>query len=347
MINMKPWNLLLLAKRSRSKGVEAEELKGRKKTVMGGAATLFVLALITLVVAPPASAAGEKGTSKTEVKMSRETLFDTGKVKINYLDYGNASKEPLVMLHGGAWCWQEYLSLIPSLARRWHPYALDLRGNGRSGWVPGEYRLENFTQDTLAFVRQFKTPVVLVGHSLGGAVALMVAARSPENVKAVVIEDTPVSLEVYKGVVDSGREMYGMWLELKRSVQSEQELSLALADQYKGYPAVTSQWMLFFARCLWLLDPSFFDNLRYDFDAFIKGYDKQLLAKIKCPVLFIRGETELGAVMTDEEISWLKNNFSNVSYSHIRGVGHLLHMQDQGQTPVLTEMLKFLDAIPK
>ena len=65
--------------------------------------------------------------------MAQEKFFDTGKVKINYVDYGSASGEPLVMLHGGAWCWQEYLSLIPSLFQRWYVYAMDLRGNGRSG----------------------------------------------------------------------------------------------------------------------------------------------------------------------------------------------------------------------
>ncbi|HJV66618.1 MAG TPA: alpha/beta hydrolase [Geomonas sp.] len=286
-------------------------------------------------------------SKKAEVNLPREKFLDTGKVKINYLDYGNASSEPLVMLHGGAWCWEEYLSLIPFLAQRWHPYALDSRGNGRSGWVPGQYRLEDFTEDTVAFVRQFKTTVVLVGHSLGGAVALMVAARCPDKVKALVIEDTPPTIENYRRVVASGREMYGTWLKLKGSVQSEQELSLALADTYKDYPGVTSQWFMFFARCLWQLDPTYFDALRNDFDSFIKGYDNQLLARIRCPVLFIRGETELGAVMTDEEVSWLKRNFSKVSYTHITGVGHLLHMQEGGQAQVLKAMLEFLERVPK
>ena len=63
--------------------------------------------------------------------------------------------------------------------------------------------------------------------------------------------------------------------------------------------------------------------------------------------MFIRGETKLGAVMTDDEVSWLKQNFSNVNYAQIDGVGHLLHLQDQGQTPVLTEMMTFLEQIPK
>jgi pimeloyl-ACP methyl ester carboxylesterase len=103
---------------------------------------------------------------------------------------------------------------------------------------------------------------------------------------------------------------------------------------------------LFFAGCLWQLDPTFFNVLLHDFEGFIKGYDyKELLAKIHCPVLFLRGDTKLGAVMPDEEISWLRQNFSNASCVIIDKVGHLLHLQDEGQTPVLTAMMAFLDRL--
>jgi len=280
--------------------------------------------------------------------MPQEKFFYTGKVKINYLDNGSNSVEPLVMLHGGAWCWQEYLSLIPSLSQRWHVYAMDLRGNGRSGWVAEQYRLEDFTEDTVEFIRQLDAPAVLVGHSLGGVIALMAAARSPEKVKALILEDPVLTLDNYKRIIESSRGMYGLWLDLKRSAQSEKALSLALADSYKDYPGITSAWILFFAGCLWQLDPTYFNALLYDFNGFTRGYDyKQILAKIKCPILFIRGETRLGAVMTDDEISWLKQNCSNVHYAQINSVGHLLHLEDQGQTPVLTEMTTFLERIPK
>ncbi len=60
--------------------------------------------------------------------MLQEKTFAAGATNVNYLDYGPSSAAPLVMLHGGAWRWQEYLSLIPSLGQRWHIYALDLRG---------------------------------------------------------------------------------------------------------------------------------------------------------------------------------------------------------------------------
>lgn len=278
--------------------------------------------------------------------MPRESIFNARVVKLNYLDHGSASGKPLVMLHGGAWRWQEYLSLIPSLGRRWHIYALDLRGNGRSGWVPGKYRLEDFAEDNAEFVRRLTAPAVLVGHSIGGVIALMVAARCPDKVKALIIEDAVLTLENYKRIIESSQDMFGLWLRLKKSAQSEQALSLALAEAYKDYPGITSGWILFFAGCLWQLDPTFFNVLLHDFESFTKGYDyKQILAKIDCPVLFLRGEPKLGAVMTDDELSWLRQNFSNVQFALIDGVGHLLHLQDQGQTPVLNAMTAFLDRI--
>lgn len=278
--------------------------------------------------------------------MPTEKTFDAKSVRLNYLDYGSSSGPPLVMLHGGAWRWQEYLSLIPTLGRRWHVYALDLRGNGRSGWVPGRYRLQDFADDNAQFVSRLNAPAALVGHSIGGVIALMVAARCPDKVKALVIEDSPPSLDNYWEIVDSSRDMFALWLSLKRSAQSEQELSLALADAYKDYPGTTSQWTLFFAGCLWALDPTYFDSLLRDFDRFVEGYDsRSILAKINCPVLFLRGETRLGAVMTDDEISWLQTNFSNVQCTMVDGVGHLLHLQEAGQAPVLAAMEAFLERV--
>ena len=277
--------------------------------------------------------------------MLQEKTFDTGHVKLNYIDCGAGSAAPLVMLHGGAWCWQEFLSLIPRLSQERRVCALDLRGNGRSGWAES-YRLQDFAEDTAEFVRHLDEPLVLLGHSVGGVAALMAAARHPERVKALVIEDVPFTIDNYKLVVGSCREMFKVWLELKASAQSEQELSWALAYQYKNYPGVTSAWILFFAGCLWRLDPAFFNALLYDFDGFVSGYDAEtILGKIRCPVLMIRGEKGLGAVMTDDEVAWLKENFVNVTCAEIKGVGHLLHLQDQGQEPVLRQITAFLAAI--
>jgi len=176
-------------------------------------------------------------------------------------------------LHGGAWRWQEYLSLIPSLGQQWHIYALDLRGNGRSGWMPNKYRLQDFAKDNSDFVRRLKAPAVIVGHSIGGVVALMLAARHPEQMKGLIIEDAPLTLGNYKRIIESSQEMFSGWLDLKSSAQSEQELTLLLADAFKDYPGVTSASIMFFAGGLWQLDPTFFNVLLHDFNGFTSGYD--------------------------------------------------------------------------
>lgn len=275
-----------------------------------------------------------------------EKQFSASAVKLNYVEHGSPSAAPLVMLHGGAWRWQEYLSLIPSLGRAWHTYAVDLRGNGRSGWVPGRYRLADFADDNAEFVERLNAPAVLAGHSIGGVVALMVAARRPDRVRGLIIEDVPLTREGYRTVVDSSRAMFGLWLQLKRAARSEQDLAFALAEAYRDSPAVTSPLILFFAGCLWQLDPGFFDNLLGDFEGFYAGYEaKQTLSRLACPILFLRGESRLGAVMTDDEIGWLERNCDHAHCVSIKGVGHLLHLETPGQTPVLTAMSAFLDRI--
>ena len=276
--------------------------------------------------------------------MFSEKTFDAGKVGLNYMDYGSPQGKPVVILHGGAWCWQEFLSLIPELSEGRHIYALDLRGNGRSGWVSGQYRLNDFTCDTERFVKHLDRPCVLIGHSIGGVVALMTEERLPESVSALIIEDSPLTLDNYKTVIDSSRDMFRLWLELKKSARSSGELKVMLAESYRNLPGVTDDWVRFFAGCLWQLDPTFFDALLFDFDGFTAGYDyKRILSKLRCSILFIRGEKDLGAVMTDDEVAWVTANCPNATCRSITGVGHLLHLQDAGLQPVLKEMKTFLE----
>lgn len=140
--------------------------------------------------------------------------------------------------------------------------------------------------------------------------------------------------------------MFRLWLNLKKAAKSETELALSLTQNYMHYDQITSQWITFFAGCLWRLDPAFFDTLLNDFDTFARGYDyRQILSQINCPILFITGDPALGSVMTQDEMSYLSKGMDNVRTVRIHGVGHLLHLQDLGQKPVLKEIMTFLGRI--
>src|SRR5690554_5537520 len=80
-----------------------------------------------------------------------EQQFDTGSVKLNYVE-ASENGLPLVLLHGATAYWQEMLPIIPALAERWHVYALDHRGHGKSGRAAGRYELTDYVADTIAFL---------------------------------------------------------------------------------------------------------------------------------------------------------------------------------------------------
>ena len=83
--------------------------------------------------------------------MLKERTFDANGVAINYAE-GPPSGPPLVLLHGGGDRWQHFLPILPSLVMRWQVYALDLRGHGKSGRVPGQYRPEHRVPSSARYV---------------------------------------------------------------------------------------------------------------------------------------------------------------------------------------------------
>jgi pimeloyl-ACP methyl ester carboxylesterase len=136
----------------------------------------------------------------------QESSFDTGSVTINYA-IGATSEPPLVLVHGGSARWQNFESILPELAAHWQIYAPDLRGHGKSGWAPEQYRLQDYTADLIAWLEQCITePAHIFGHSLGGMIALMVAAQAPEAVRSLVVGDAPLSGTAWQAILEADRE---------------------------------------------------------------------------------------------------------------------------------------------
>ncbi|MFE9664192.1 alpha/beta fold hydrolase [Streptomyces sp. NPDC005955] len=113
-------------------------------------------------------------------------------VKLAYRVAGPEDAPPLVLLPAlgeTAGDWEPVASLL-ALHRR--VYALDLRGHGRSDW-PGEYAVDRMRADVRGFLDGLGLHRVdLIGHSLGGIVAYLVAADRPARVHRLVLEDVPV-----------------------------------------------------------------------------------------------------------------------------------------------------------
>jgi len=105
---------------------------------------------------------------------------------------------PVLLAHGFSNDRQVWSDVAASLPGRFQPIAVDLRGHGDSDWsVECRYALEHHAADLEAALVAFgarATPAAVVGHSLGGNAATLLAASRPDLVRALVLVDTGPSL---------------------------------------------------------------------------------------------------------------------------------------------------------
>lgn len=114
--------------------------------------------------------------------------FISQRLRLNYVDWGNADAPPLLLVHGGrdharSWDW-----VAEELRHDWHIIAPDLRGHGDSAWSPdGNYEMSAFVYDLAQLVHQLNlAPVTMIAHSMGGNIATRYAGIYPENVRKLV-----------------------------------------------------------------------------------------------------------------------------------------------------------------
>lgn len=106
-------------------------------------------------------------------------------------DVRGQGKVAVVLLH----CWacdrSFWKEQVEPLSRRWRVVTVDLGGHGASGSDRGRWTVSGLGGDVLAVVLALKLErVVLVGHSMGGPVALDAARRMPGRVAGIVVVDS-------------------------------------------------------------------------------------------------------------------------------------------------------------
>jgi 2-succinyl-6-hydroxy-2,4-cyclohexadiene-1-carboxylate synthase len=113
-------------------------------------------------------------------------------IEIAYEDRGEGAR-PLLLVHGFTGFRQDFATQLGALAAHGRVLAPDLRGHGESaktGDAAG-YTLAQLTDDLLAFLDALAVERCdLLGHSMGGMLALRAALRAPERVASLVLMDT-------------------------------------------------------------------------------------------------------------------------------------------------------------
>jgi pimeloyl-ACP methyl ester carboxylesterase len=128
----------------------------------------------------------------TSVTEPESRFFESARLRIHYVAWGDDSKPPLVLVHGGRDHARSWDFVAAHLLDRFAVYAIDLRGHGDSEWSKGHaYQLSHHVADLAKLVNTVGRGrrVDVIGHSLGGRIMIDYACAFPERVgKLVSIE---------------------------------------------------------------------------------------------------------------------------------------------------------------
>jgi len=280
-----------------------------------------------------------------------EKSFDIGEVVLNYAD-GPDHGPPILLLHGFGEMWQSFVPIISTLSLRWHVYALDHRGHGKSGRTQGRYRLRDYMSDVQTFTKEIvKEPVIIFGHSMSGMVAFMVAASHPERVRGLIIGDTPVEcikipedvriwFENVQRIAERGDSVWA-------SYKSARESGASLLPYELGGDLGDPTFDLYNIKTWGLLDPdacTLWIEMGDDEDAFqsmFEGYDASIFSEIVCPVLYLQSGSEL-LDRSEERLENLKV-IPDVVIAPFESLEHDLHLLKP--EPVLRAITYFLESL--
>ena len=279
-----------------------------------------------------------------------EKRFDTGEVVLNYAE-GPDNGPPILLIHGITGNWRGFLPIMPSLTMRWHVFAMDLRGHGKSEHKTSHYTLKDYVRDINSFIENvINQPIILFGHSLGGMIATMHAANNP-NITAVVIGDSPPNYD--HSLSDDISERMSYWRQAKRIANTGttvSEIMQTLKDEVVmwGNVPIEDPILLRHMAINWSrMDPDILTKMIESKEANMEmfgGYDTGLLfPKLKCPVLLLRGNPKLGGSIMDNKVKKAKELIPDLTYVYVPDIGHALF--PVGAEPVLSKLTIFLESL--
>ncbi|HEY8597073.1 MAG TPA: alpha/beta hydrolase [Thermomicrobiales bacterium] len=257
--------------------------------------------------------------------MFRERRLSVGTVDLNCAIAAEAGP-PLLLLHGVTGRWQTWLSVMPSLALRWQLYALDLRGHGASGHKSAAYRINDYADDVAAVLqREIGAPTVLVGHSLGAIIATAVAARVPDRVRAVVLEDPPLAAFRHERLRE--RPEHAGFVALRDLASEKRTPDDLLTILSARRPELDRAGVRAWATAIGALDPDVLTMIVEDRAK--AGYDQDdCLRRIGAPTLLLQGEPSLGGALADEDARRAVGLLVGGTYVKLPHVGHGIHTAD-------------------
>lgn len=285
-----------------------------------------------------------------------------GGAAVNYAE-GPDNGPALLLVHGQGMEWEDYASVLPELAGRYHVLAVDCFGHGESEHDPALYSLVANGDALIAFAGQaIGDDYIVSGHSSGGILAAYVAANDPDHVIACVLEDPPLfrvtpeeaqegagtfawhdgytvahaflhqdEVGGYAAWYAAHSYLFGLFGGLRGMLAEQTAVWCA------GHPGehVVNAWVpRAWTRGMYFMDdydPRFGEAF-YD-GSWMAGIDQEeILRSIECPTVYLKASTNYGeddvlyAATTDDDAARIQSAIPSCETIEIKS-GHDMHVE--------------------
>ncbi len=253
-------------------------------------------------------------------------------MQLFYREYGDRGKQVIIILHGLFGISDNWASYARRIAMEdFHVFVVDQRNHGQSP------KSENFnylalTDDLFDFIDDHEiVDPILIGHSMGGKVAMRFALENPHLVKKLVVVD--ISLKAY-----GPRDHHKKIIEAMRSVdfsvvKSRQDVEAQITT---GIPDLRIRQ--FIMKNLHRIEKDNFewrihlDGLEENIDEMFDAIDT--IIKYEKPTLFIKGGASDYILL--EDFDAIRYNFPNAEIITIEGASHWVHVEAMERFYLLT-----------
>ena len=242
-------------------------------------------------------------------------------IKIHYYRTGG-DKPPIVLAHGitdNGLCW---IPLAEVLAENYDVVMFDARGHGLSETNPPDFTIQSHAADLAGLIEKLdlEQPVI-IGHSMGAGNTAQAAAAYPDLARAIILEDPPWGIEAPNANREAALDDWRAGIVEQKS-QTLAEIINTGKEQNPRWAMVNwGAW----AEAKHQVNPDVLNWGRSK--TFFTGW-QEFVSQIKCPILLITGDPELGAIVKPEIAQTVVDLSDRVEVAHIDGVGHSIRRED-------------------
>ncbi|TWF77890.1 pimeloyl-ACP methyl ester carboxylesterase [Pseudonocardia hierapolitana] len=227
-------------------------------------------------------------------------------------EFGGAGT-PILLLHGLMGRASTWWAVAEWLACRGRVVGVDARGHGRSG-ARGPWTTDRMVADVVDVLTELG-PAVVIGHSMGGLHGLVAAARRPELVCALVVEDMGVD---FRG--RSAADARAWFTALPQPFPS-----LAAVRRAFGYPR--PEFGEYMTECVEERADGYHLLARVDHTTAIAAEWAErdhwaAVASVRCPALLVEAEE---SVAPSGQMALMAARMDEATHVRVPGTGHLVH----------------------